>query len=305
MKLSFSEFSIDCETAELLVNGANIAIDERNIMLIQLLAQSYPEYCSKQDCLDKIWVGTVVSDMSLSKLVSDTRKIFAKAGYSGPLIQTVHGRGYRLEHELGKQLSQHKNSDDVAAGPSSAVSNNPSSSAPFVERRKKVTSISWWEIFAKVLIALLLVLAIIFQFWQGGVNSDSSTTQTKSLSYSEPAGAVGRVLWVDDHPENNLVEKAYLEERNIGVYNTVTAEEALMLLSMYKYQVVVSDMGRHGDPLAGLKLLQAIRAAGHDTDFYLYTYVDSPGVNDAIFQSGGQAVVIDVDTLYGLILAHF
>ncbi|QQX80965.1 winged helix-turn-helix domain-containing protein [Shewanella sp. KX20019] len=305
MKLSFSEFSIDCETAELLVNGAKIAIDERNIMLIQLLAKSYPEYCLKQDCLDKIWVGTVVSDMSLSKLVSDTRKIFAKAGYSGPLIQTVHGRGYRLGHELGQQLSQLQNSDNVEAGHSSEIAGKASSSAPFVERRKKTVAISWWEIFAKVLIALLLVLAIIFQFWQGGVNSGSSTTQTKSLSYSEPAGALGRVLWVDDHPENNLVEKAYLESKNIVVYSTVTSEEALMLLSMYNYQAVISDMWRHGDSLAGLKLLQTIRAAGHDTDFYLYTYVESPDVSEAIFKSGGQAVVIDSAALYELILAHF
>ncbi|PKH55550.1 CadC family transcriptional regulator [Shewanella sp. Choline-02u-19] len=307
MKLSFSEFSIDRETAEVLINGTIYAIDERNIMLIQLLANSYPEYCSKQDCLDKIWVGTVVSDMSLSKLVSDTRKIFSKAGYSEPLIQTVHGRGYRLEHVLGKQLSlqtQPSTADGLAAS-SQAAQKTPFTSAPFIERRKKIAPISWWEIFAKVLIALLLVLALIFQFWLGGANSDSVTTQTKNLNYSEPTKALGRVLWVDDHPENNLAEKAYLEEKNIGVYNTVTSEEALMLLSMYHYQAVISDMGRHGDSLAGLKLLQAIRAAGYDTDFYLYTYVESPGVIDAIAQSGGQAVVIDSDALYELILAHF
>ncbi|MFT5789655.1 MAG: DNA-binding winged helix-turn-helix (wHTH) protein/CheY-like chemotaxis protein [Shewanella sp.] len=301
MKLSFSEFSIDCETAELFINGKTYAMDERNIMLIQLLANSYPEYCSKQDCLDKIWVGTVVSDMSLSKLVSDTRKIFSKAGYSGPLIQTVHGRGYRLEHVLAKQLSQLTEINDAPQ----TAQETASTSTAFIERRKKVTPISWWEIFAKVLIALLLVLALIFKFLLGGANSDSVTTSTRNFNYSEPEKALGRVLWVDDHPENNLAAKAYLEEKNIGVYSTVTSEEALMLLSMYNYQAVISDMGRHGDSLAGLKLLQAIRAAGYDTDFYLYTYVDSPGVSDAIFQSGGQAVVIDTDTLYELILAHF
>ncbi|WP_044556114.1 winged helix-turn-helix domain-containing protein [Shewanella piezotolerans] len=297
MKLSFSEFTIDNEATELQVNGNVFALDERNIALIQLLSNHYPEHCSKQDCLDKIWVGTVVSDMSLSKLVSDTRRTFSDAGYSGPLIQTVHGRGYRLEHTLGKQLSKLQ----PAAEPISTSQDKIPSSVPFVERRKSPIAISWWEIFAKVFIALLLVIALIFQFWQGDVSSDSVT----EFRTAEPANAVGRVLWVDDHPENNLVERAYLEQRNIGVYTTVTSEEALMLLSMYNYQAIISDMGRHGDSLAGLKLLQAVRAAGYDTDFYLYTYVESPGVSDAIFKSGGQAVVTESDTLYQLVLAHF
>ena len=300
MKLSFSEFTIDSEAAELQVNGNVFALDERNIALIQLLANHYPEHCSKQDCLDNIWVGTVVSDMSLSKLVSDTRKMFSKAGYSGPLIQTVHGRGYRLEHTLGKQLSKAQ----PAAKPTITPQDKPSS-APFVERRKSPAPTSWWEVFAKVLVALLLVLGLIFQFWQSNDHQHEPTPTARNLNYSEPKAALGRVLWVDDHPENNLVEKAYLESKNIGVYTTVTSEEALMLLSMYNYQAIISDMGRHGDSLAGLKLLQAVRAAGYDTDFYLYTYIESPGVSEAIFEGGGQAVVIDSDALYQLVLAHF
>lgn len=301
MKLSFSEFTIDNEAAELQVNGNVFALDERNIALIQLLANHYPEHCSKQDCLDKIWVGTVVSDMSLSKLVSDTRKAFSNAGYSGPLIQTVHGRGYRLEHTLGKQLSKSQPAVETTSTPQ----DKPHSAAPFVERRKRPAPTSWWEVFAKVLVALLLVLGLLFQFWQSNDHQHEPTATTRDLNYSEPNAALGRVLWVDDHPENNLVEKAFLESKNVGVYTTVTSEEALMLLSMYNYQAIISDMGRHGDSLAGLKLLQAVRAAGYDTDFYLYTYVESPGVSDAIFKSGGQAVVIDSDTLYQLVLAHF
>ena len=303
MKLSFREFTIDSEAAELVVNGDVVAIDERQIALLHFLASRYPEYCTKQDCLDKVWVGTVVSDMSLSKLVSGTRKTFSQAGYSGPLIQTVHGRGYRLEHSLGKQLAKL----DVVENATASLTqlNEPASAAPtpFIERRKNPSATSWWEIFAKVLIALLLVLGLLFQFWQG--HSHQSTSAASNLNYSEPNSALGRVLWVDDHPENNLVEKAYLESQNIGVYTTVTSEEALMLLSMYNYQAIISDMGRHGDSLAGLKLLQAVRAAGYDTDFYLYTYVESVGVREAIKESGGQAVVVDSETLYQLILAHF
>lgn len=317
MKLTFSEFSIDSETFELHVGNQSMAIDERNIALLSILAQRYPEHCSKQECLALIWQETVVSDMSLSKLVSDTRKLFSKAGYQGPLIQTVHGRGYRLAHVLGRQIktqseqtrrdqselprpddpAQERKAEPVEIEPSSA-------SSPLSHDPVRSNLPSWWENYAKLVIALLLIIGLVFQFWHV-TSPEHDKPATTQLSYSEPNGAIGRILWVDDNPANNLVEKAYFEQKNIGVYNTVTSQEALMLLSMYNYQAVISDMGRHGDSLAGLKLLQAIRAEGNNTPFYLYTYIESPGLVDAIYESGGQAVVLDSESLYQLVLNHF
>ncbi|GIU21481.1 winged helix-turn-helix domain-containing protein [Shewanella schlegeliana] len=324
MKLTFSEFSIDSETFELRVGNQSVAIDERNIALLSILAQRYPEHCIKQECLDLIWPETVVSDMSLSKLVSDTRKLFSKAGYQGPLIQTVHGRGYRLEHVLGKQVVEQARSEQQNQAQSQSSNQNQTqrheidpSIQQAVEHTKSESQhktlasdktmssnrLSNWENFAKVLIALLLIIGLVFQFLH--VTSPNHNQHSVSqLAYSEPNKAIGRILWVDDHPENNLVEKAYFEQKNIGVYNTVTSQEALMLLSMYNYQAVISDMGRHGDSLAGLKLLQAIRAEGNNTPFYLYTYVESPGLVDAINESGGQAVVLESESLYKLVLSH-
>ncbi|MCG9728252.1 winged helix-turn-helix domain-containing protein [Shewanella sp. Isolate13] len=322
MKLTFSEFSIDSETFELHVGDQSVAIDERNVALLSILAQRYPEHCSKQECLDLIWQETVVSDMSLSKLVSDTRKLFSKAGYQGPLIQTVHGRGYRLEHVLGKQViaqaqSQNQNQNQnqnqsqsqsqEKVSPQRGAVDSTDSDLPLTSAAsQKTNATNWfsnWENFAKVLILLLLTIGLVVQIWHV-TSSDHDKPAATTLSYSEPKGSIGRILWVDDHPENNLVEKAYFEQKNIGVYNTVTSQEALMLLSMYNYQTVISDMGRHGDSLAGLKLLQAIRAEGNNTPFYLYTYVESPGLVDAIYESGGQAVVLDSESLYKLVLSQ-
>ncbi|WP_028765687.1 winged helix-turn-helix domain-containing protein [Shewanella fidelis] len=345
MTLSFTEFSIDSAALELHIGEHVVAIDERHILLLQQLAEHFPDHCSKQQCLAHIWPDTIVSDMSLSKLVSDTRKIFAKAGYDGPLIQTVHGRGYRLEHLLGKQLAAQAiassaaeaNSTGVELGDNYQTSSSPSTTAPTVTQDNSISNnqqasqasqgtqaetqaikqvevsgnnINWWEVVAKTLLALLLLVTLLWQFLPNSFSErlfsgELFSEPSKPLAYSEPNGAIGRILWVDDNPENNLVEKAYFEQKKIGVYNTVTSEEALMLLSMYRYQAVISDMGRHGDSLAGLKLLQAIRAKGHKTPFYLYTYVESAGVVDAIYESGGQAVIIDSESLYRNVLTHF
>ncbi|MFT5704549.1 MAG: DNA-binding winged helix-turn-helix (wHTH) protein [Shewanella sp.] len=105
MYTRFDEFSINTNTFELMIGRELVQSDERVFLLFELLIERYPAHCGKQECLDHIWYDTVVSNMSLAKLVSDTRKLFKQAGCEVPIIQTIHGRGYRLSAELGTQLS--------------------------------------------------------------------------------------------------------------------------------------------------------------------------------------------------------
>src|SRR3546814_6834783 len=51
--------------------------------------------------------------------------------------------------------------------------------------------------------------------------------------------------------------------------------QALQLLAMYEYRAVISDMNRHGRPLAGLELVREMRQRQDDTPFFLYTVVPS------------------------------
>src|SRR3546814_13231616 len=90
--------------------------------------------------------------------------------------------------------------------------------------------------------------------------SDWSADVCSSDLKGEPADAIGRVLWIDDHPQNNVAEKRFLERRKIAVYQVRTAKQALQLLAMYEYRAVISDMNRHGRPLAGLELVREMRS---------------------------------------------
>ncbi len=86
-----------------------------------------------------------------------------------------------------------------------------------------------------------------------------------------------RLLWVDDHPENNAYELARLRGRGVEVVEESTTDEALRLLhgAPAPFDVVVTDMGRDEGgafkPDAGLELIRAVRTSQIKTPIYVYS----------------------------------
>ena len=267
MFYDFQTFSLDITNRQLVIYGELVDIDERAFVLFDVLTNAYPETCTKQQLLECIWPDTVVSEWSLSKLISDIRKVFKNAGYDGPLLQTVHGKGYRLAVELAQATGEKAD-----------------------QKQQIVTDSKSLTVNKKPLIILSLVFAI-FMIAIPQFNKNTLVTQ-------EPAGAIGRILWVDDNPSNNDKERAYFEANKIAVYPVESTEKAIRLLSLYQYQAVISDMGRQDDKLAGIHLLEQMRNAENNTAFVLYTWHSTPELEKEIADLGGQAVAVDSQSLY-------
>lgn len=69
-----------------------------------------------------------------------------------------------------------------------------------------------------------------------------------------------RILWVDDNPENNNVERNLLGSLGMSVDLARTTELAMTNLRQGSYDLVISDMKRSGDDKAGLRLLSEIHS---------------------------------------------
>ncbi|WP_434654965.1 SAV_2336 N-terminal domain-related protein [Chromobacterium violaceum] len=81
-----------------------------------------------------------------------------------------------------------------------------------------------------------------------------------------------RVLWVDDRPENNEVERELLlEEYNVEYTTVKSTEEALLLCRHALYDVVISNVGRPGDPRAGYTLIDRLRSQQNTVPFVIYS----------------------------------
>lgn len=88
----------------------------------------------------------------------------------------------------------------------------------------------------------------------------------------DAAGADWRkhILWVDDRPGNNIYERRAFESVGITFTLALSTTEALELLSKRRFGAILSDMGRKEGPREGYVLLDALRAGGDKTPYFIY-----------------------------------
>lgn len=78
------------------------------------------------------------------------------------------------------------------------------------------------------------------------------------------------VLWVDDRPGNNVYERRALEAMGIRIELALSTNEATQKVKHRTYDLIISDMGRPGDPQAGYTLLRELLDADHETAYLIY-----------------------------------
>jgi CheY-like chemotaxis protein len=78
------------------------------------------------------------------------------------------------------------------------------------------------------------------------------------------------ILWVDDHPENNLNERRMFRKLKSQIDIADSTEEALKMLGIARYNLVISDMARGDDDTAGLKFLKKFREFDETTPVIFY-----------------------------------
>ncbi len=83
-----------------------------------------------------------------------------------------------------------------------------------------------------------------------------------------------RILWVDDHPENNAFEIARLQAAEIPVDQVSSTDEALVSLTHKRYTKVITDLERRENgqtaPQAGIELINRMRDNGIPIPVYVY-----------------------------------
>lgn len=120
--------------------------------------------------------------------------------------------------------------------------------------------------------------------------SDGFTNAQERLA-STTAVDHARVLWVDDHPDNNVEETLMLQGLGLSVTHTTTTTAALRYLAQGKFELLITDLGRDGDPEAGLELLQALTNRQQPLPSIVYTM--HPGERAGRATALGASAVIE------------
>lgn len=85
---------LDELTLELRRGGQPVAIEPKPLELLMLLVRQPDAVVTKDELLDQVWAGRVVSESVLTKCVAKLREALGDSEQT--LIKTVHGFGYRL-----------------------------------------------------------------------------------------------------------------------------------------------------------------------------------------------------------------
>lgn len=101
----FAGFEIDLARQELRREGVLVPIEPQVFDLIVYLVRNHNRIVSKNELIEAVWQGRVVSEAALSSRISTARRIIGDTGVDQRLIRTHHRRGFRfVGHVEGASL---------------------------------------------------------------------------------------------------------------------------------------------------------------------------------------------------------
>jgi CheY-like chemotaxis protein len=111
-----------------------------------------------------------------------------------------------------------------------------------------------------------------------------------------------RILWVDDCPENNRLERQSLEALGVKFVIARGTDEVFNALDSAKFDLVISDLSRPPDDIAGLRLLDALRLRGIRIPYIIYGSERALKYGDEARKKGALGVMSRADELFKAVL---
>lgn len=100
MIYQFGPFEFDLETVELRSNGKPRGLEPQVFKLLALLVENHARLVSKDEIIEKVWDGRVISDAAVSSRVKSARQALGDDGQAQRFIKTIHGQGFRFVAEV-------------------------------------------------------------------------------------------------------------------------------------------------------------------------------------------------------------
>ncbi len=100
MQLRFGDFTLDTGRAELRGPDGTVHIEPKPLALLTLLAENNDRVLSRDEMIESVWGGRIVSDAAVSTVLKQVRKALGDGGRKQEFIRTVHGHGHRFVAEV-------------------------------------------------------------------------------------------------------------------------------------------------------------------------------------------------------------
>lgn len=93
---AFGAFELDTDRFELRMDGAVQAVEPQVFALIALLVENRERLVSKDEILEKVWDGRIVSESAVASRIKSARRVIGDDGRTQRFIRTIHGQGFRF-----------------------------------------------------------------------------------------------------------------------------------------------------------------------------------------------------------------
>jgi TolB-like protein/cytochrome c-type biogenesis protein CcmH/NrfG len=100
LSFRFADFEIDVARQELRRAGTVIHIEPQVFDVLVYLVRNRDRTVSREELVDAVWKGRVVSEAALSSRIAAARKAIGDTGNDQQLIRTLHKRGFRFVGEV-------------------------------------------------------------------------------------------------------------------------------------------------------------------------------------------------------------
>jgi CheY-like chemotaxis protein len=113
-----------------------------------------------------------------------------------------------------------------------------------------------------------------------------------------------KILWVDDHPDNNIYERQAFGSIGITFHLARSTDEALDMISRNKYSAIISDMGRKEGDDEGYVLLEEFRKQDKTTPYFIYAGSNEPEHKRMAKKKKAQGSTNSPQELYQMITSY-
>jgi DNA-binding winged helix-turn-helix (wHTH) protein len=100
LNFRFADFEINVARRELRRAGAIVHTEPQVFDLLVHLIRNRDRIVRKDELIDAIWQGRIVSEATLSSRISAARRALGDSGSDQSLIRTLHRRGFRFVSDV-------------------------------------------------------------------------------------------------------------------------------------------------------------------------------------------------------------
>ncbi len=100
MIYKFNKITVDTEKFIVSSNGSDKPVEPQVFNLIVFLIKNSNRIVSREELLNHVWKGRIVSDTSINNNIKSARKVLGDDGHKQQVIKTIHSRGYQFVADL-------------------------------------------------------------------------------------------------------------------------------------------------------------------------------------------------------------